>query len=44
MSMNNLANSYAALGRQAEAVKLDEETLTLRKAKLGPATPTRSGA
>ena len=37
--MNNLANSYAALGRHAEALKLHEETLTLRKAKLGPDHP-----
>jgi hypothetical protein len=33
--MNNLANSYAALGRQAEALKLREETLAMRKARLG---------
>ena len=32
--MSNLANSYAALGRQAEALKLREETLALQKAKL----------
>ena len=38
-SMNNLANSYAALGRHAEALKLREETLALRKAKLGPDHP-----
>jgi hypothetical protein len=37
--MNNLAVSYAALGRHAEAVKLGEETLALRKAKLGPDHP-----
>ena len=37
--MNNLANSYADLGRQAEALKLREETLALRKAKLGPDHP-----
>ena len=37
--MNNLARSYAALGRDAEALKLNEETLTLRKAKLGPDHP-----
>ena len=36
---NNLANSYAALGRQAEALKLRQETLALRKAKLGPDHP-----
>jgi hypothetical protein len=34
--MNNLANSYAALGRHADALKLREETLALRKATLGP--------
>ena len=39
LSMNNLANSYAGLGRQAEALKLREETLALRKAKLGPDHP-----
>ena len=37
--MNNLANSYAALGRHAEALKLREETLALQKAKLGPDHP-----
>jgi hypothetical protein len=37
--MNNLAVSYAALGRQAEALKLREETLALNKAKLGPDHP-----
>jgi tetratricopeptide (TPR) repeat protein len=39
MSMTTLANSYAALGRQAEALKLREATLALRKAKLGPDHP-----
>ena len=39
MSMNNLADSYDALGRHAEALKLHEETLALRKAKLGPDHP-----
>jgi tetratricopeptide (TPR) repeat protein len=34
--MNNLANSYAAVGRHADALKLFKETLALRKAKLGP--------
>jgi len=43
-SMNNLANSYAALGRQAEALKLREETLELRKAKLGPDDPETLGS
>ena len=38
-SMHNLANSYAALGRRADALKLREETLTLMKAKLGPDHP-----
>ena len=38
-SMNNLAVSYEALGRHAEALKLGEETLALRKAKLGPDHP-----
>ena len=37
--MHSLANSYAALGRHAEALKLNEETLALRKAKLGPDHP-----
>jgi serine/threonine protein kinase/tetratricopeptide (TPR) repeat protein len=35
-SMNDLATSYRALGRITDALKLSEETLTLRKAKLGP--------
>jgi tetratricopeptide (TPR) repeat protein len=34
--MNNLASSYHALGRHAEALKFCEETLALHKAKLGP--------
>ena len=38
-SMNNLANSYDALGRHADALKLREETLALLKAKLGPDHP-----
>ena len=38
-SMNDLAASYAVLGRQAEALKLREQTLALRKAKLGPDHP-----
>ena len=37
--MNNLAASYSALGRHAEALKLREETLALMKAKLGPDHP-----
>ena len=38
-SMNNLAVSYAALGRYPDALKLHEETLALRQAKLGPDHP-----
>jgi eukaryotic-like serine/threonine-protein kinase len=38
-SMHNLANSYATLGRHADALKLREETLALMKAKLGPDHP-----
>jgi serine/threonine-protein kinase len=38
-SMNNLANSYAALGRHADALQLREQTLTLLKARLGPGHP-----
>jgi serine/threonine protein kinase/tetratricopeptide (TPR) repeat protein len=38
-SMNNLANSYADLGRHTAALKLREETLGLQKAKLGPDHP-----
>jgi hypothetical protein len=34
-AMLNLANQYSELGRQAEALKLREETLTLCKAELG---------
>jgi tetratricopeptide (TPR) repeat protein len=37
--MNNLAFSYYRLGRYAEALKLNEETLARRKAKLGPDHP-----
>jgi tetratricopeptide (TPR) repeat protein len=36
---NDLADSYAALGRHAEALKLREETLALRREKLGPDDP-----
>src|SRR5207249_84719 len=36
MSMMNLANSYGALGRHADALKLYEQTLARHKAKLGP--------
>jgi tetratricopeptide (TPR) repeat protein len=37
--MNNLAFSCAVLGRNAEALKLFEETLALRSARLGPDHP-----
>jgi hypothetical protein len=37
--MNKLANGYTAVGRHSDAVKLHEETLALRKAKLGPDHP-----
>ena len=37
--MRNLAKSCYALGRHAEALKLCEETLALKKAKLGPDHP-----
>jgi tetratricopeptide (TPR) repeat protein len=37
--MHNLAVSYAAVGRNQEALKLREETIQLRKAKLGPDHP-----
>ncbi len=37
--MNNLATSFDALGRHADALKLREETLALRKAKLGSDDP-----
>jgi serine/threonine protein kinase/tetratricopeptide (TPR) repeat protein len=35
-SMNNLANSYSALGRDAEALALREKAVPLMKTKLGP--------
>jgi tetratricopeptide (TPR) repeat protein len=38
-SMNDLATSYQDLGRYTEALKLNEETLSLRRAKLGPDHP-----
>jgi serine/threonine protein kinase len=38
-SMNNLAETYAELGRHPEALKLHEETLEGRKVKLGPDHP-----
>jgi tetratricopeptide (TPR) repeat protein len=37
--MNDLANSYAAVGRRAEARELHEATLALQKARLGPDHP-----
>jgi hypothetical protein len=37
--MTALAIGYAALGRQAEALRLREETLALQKARLGPDHP-----
>jgi tetratricopeptide (TPR) repeat protein len=37
--MNGLANCYFDLGRYAEALQLHEETLALRKLKLGPGHP-----
>ena len=37
--MNNVAECHEVLGRHAEALKLHEETLALRKAKLGPDHP-----
>jgi serine/threonine protein kinase len=39
VSMNYLANSYLALGRHVEALKLREQTLALQQAKLGPDHP-----
>ena len=37
--MLHLANDYSAAGRHAEAIKLAEQTLALRKQKDGPANP-----
>ncbi len=34
--MSNLAVAYVALGRQADALRIGEETLALRTARLGP--------
>ncbi len=39
-SMSNLAVAYIALGRQADALRIGEETLAVRKAKLGPDHPS----
>jgi serine/threonine protein kinase/tetratricopeptide (TPR) repeat protein len=38
-SMNNLAVSYGDLGRHADALRLNEQTLVLMQAKLGPDHP-----
>jgi tetratricopeptide (TPR) repeat protein len=38
-SMNGLADSYYALGRHAEALKLGKEALTLANTRLGPDDP-----
>ncbi len=43
-SMDNLATAYAALGRQADALKLREESVELERAKLGPDDPDTLGA
>jgi tetratricopeptide (TPR) repeat protein len=37
--MSALGDSYAGVGRHADALKIREETLALRKAKLGPDHP-----
>ena len=37
--MNNLANSYSDLGRQADALKLHQDTLALMRTELGPDHP-----
>jgi tetratricopeptide (TPR) repeat protein len=41
--MDNLASSYGEVGRFQDAVKLAEETVQLRKAKLGPDHPGTLG-
>jgi serine/threonine protein kinase/tetratricopeptide (TPR) repeat protein len=38
-SANNLANSFAVLGRHADAIRLREETLALRRDRLGADHP-----
>jgi serine/threonine protein kinase/tetratricopeptide (TPR) repeat protein len=43
-SMHGLANCYAALGRQDDALQLRGETLALMKANLGPDHPATLGA
>ena len=40
-SMNNLAVGYRSAGKLELALPLCEETLKIRKAKLGPTTPIR---
>jgi tetratricopeptide (TPR) repeat protein len=42
--MDNLATCYSALGRHAEALKLQAETLALMKVKLGPDHPETLGS
>ena len=37
--MHSLASSYMGIGRYADALKLQEATLALRKTKLGPQHP-----
>ena len=37
--MSTLGDSYEALGRHADALKIRQENLALRKAKLGPDHP-----
>jgi tetratricopeptide (TPR) repeat protein len=37
--MHDLAECYSALGRHADALRLGQETLTLRRAALGPDHP-----
>jgi tetratricopeptide (TPR) repeat protein len=44
MSMQQLANFYQGLGRQAEAMTVREQTLALQKAELGPDHPNTLGS
>ena len=37
--MHSLADSYIGIGRHADALKLEEATLALRKTNLGPEHP-----
>ncbi|MFO0841680.1 MAG: tetratricopeptide repeat protein [Gemmataceae bacterium] len=39
MSMNNLANSYSALGRHPEAARLHEQGLDAAEGQAGPRPP-----